>query len=330
MPLGTIRLRLTLWYVVALVIILTGSGVFWYSYLSRSLLHTLDERLKDVARELTAFHVADHTVRPADHINDQLDFFIHRYTQGERVQILDIHGEICCHSENIYEASGHLPLSQQALRKAQEGEPWYSNAMVNGEELRVLSWPDKNQDLLKSIILVAAPTEPITVLLHNLLGMIIISSPLAVLALLWAGWFLSGRALTPIKRMGRAIQNIDVNKLNSRLPLPERTDEITQLGTTFNALLDRLQQAFNQIRQFTADASHELRTPLAILRGETEVTLAWGKTSEDYRRTLESNLEEIDRMGRIIEDLLTLSRSEAGQAPLNLTCFSLYEFVQGL
>jgi len=327
---GTIRLRLTLWYALALIIILAGSGSIWYLYLSRSLLHQVDQRLQGVASELASFHT-DTLHSPTDKdLTGQLAEFEHRFTQGELLQVVNAQGEVCCHSENIIDEHELIPLSQQALRKAKRGESWYSESHVAGKEMRIISLPKLKDGQLQEILLVATPLKPTTTILNDLLGMLLVSSPLAALAMLWGGWFLSGRALEPIDRMSQAIQAIDVDKLNSRLELPDNPDELTRLGANFNALLDRLQAAFNQIRQFTADASHELRTPLAILRGETEVTLSWGKNQEDYRRALESNLEEIDRMSRIIEDLLTLSRTEAGQAPLNLSRFSLCDFVQSI
>jgi len=333
---GSIRLRLTLWYALALFIILTGSGTIWYLYLSRSLLHQVDERLLKVASELADYHQGSLHIQGSQPPSSETDTtgklaeFEHRFTQGELLQVVNSRGEICCHSENILGQQDFIPLSQQALRNAHTGKTWFSKAVVSNKTMRIVSRPFLENDKLQAVMLVATPLEPTTIILNELLGILLISSPLAALAMLWGGWFLSGRALEPINRMSNAIRAIDVNKLNSRLDLPDSSDEITRLGASFNALLDRLQQAFTQIRQFTADASHELRTPLAILRGETEVTLSWGKSKEDYQRALESNLEEIDRMSRIIEDLLTLSRTEAGQAPLNLTRFSLYEFLHSL
>ena len=330
MPFGTIRLRLTLWYALALIIILAGSGTIWYLYLSRSLLYQVDQRLQGVADELATIHAHKQGRDGNNHFSAQLDDFVHRYTQGERIQIVDARGEICCHSDNIFHDHEHIPLSQTALRKAHRRESWFSENNVAGQQMRIISVPQFENNQLQAVLLIATPLKPTTTILYDLLGMLLVSSPIAALAMLWGGWFLSGRALAPIDRMSHAMQSIDVNKLSSRLELPDSPDEITRLGTNFNNLLDRLQGAFNQIRQFTADASHELRTPLAILRGETEVTLSWGKDVGDYRRALESNLEEIDRMSRIIEDLLTLSRTEAGQAPLNLSHFSLCEFTQSI
>jgi signal transduction histidine kinase len=96
-------------------------------------------------------------------------------------------------------------------------------------------------------------------------------------------------------------------------------DELGQLALAFNQLLERLEASFEQQRRFVADASHELRTPVAILRGETEVTLSKADRSPaEYRETLAILSDESKRLARIIEDLFTLTRADAGQYPLNL------------
>jgi signal transduction histidine kinase len=99
---------------------------------------------------------------------------------------------------------------------------------------------------------------------------------------------------------------------------------------TLNQMLERLENAFRRVRQFSGDASHELRTPLTILRGETEVTLRWAKQPEEFRDMLRSNLEEIDRMERIIENLLNLTKSDASELTLELKECNLSDLVQSL
>jgi heavy metal sensor kinase len=155
-------------------------------------------------------------------------------------------------------------------------------------------------------------------------------SPLALLVLSLGGWFLAGRALSPVVRLTRAARRINAENLNQRLPVEDTRDEIAHLAETFNAMLARLEASFRKIKQFSGDASHELRTPLTILRGETEVALRWAKEPEEFRKMLESNMEEIDRMGRIIEDLLLLAKSEAGGLPMECKEFSLSDMLQDL
>jgi len=116
-------------------------------------------------------------------------------------------------------------------------------------------------------------------------------------------------------------------RLQDRLAVANERDELGQLAVSFNQLLERIERSFEQQRRFVADASHELRTPVAILRGEAEVTLARPERSaEEYRETLAILRDESQRLARIIEDLFTLTRADAGQYPLTLRDGYLDEF----
>jgi two-component system, OmpR family, sensor kinase len=112
--------------------------------------------------------------------------------------------------------------------------------------------------------------------------------------------------------MTEAARRISAEHLDERLDTTGSDDELDRLATTLNDMLGRLDSAFRQIRQFSADASHELQTPLTILRGELEVALRAPRSPEEYRRVLVSALEEGERIARLVEGLLLLSRADAG------------------
>src|SRR5262245_38941284 len=116
--------------------------------------------------------------------------------------------------------------------------------------------------------------------------------------------------------MTRAAEQIAAGDLSERVPEPAWMDELGHLAATFNDMIARLQAAFERQKQFTSDASHELRTPLAVMRGDIEVTLRRERSAEEYKRALTSNLEEIIRLSRLVEDLLTLARGDTGRFEL--------------
>jgi heavy metal sensor kinase len=126
------------------------------------------------------------------------------------------------------------------------------------------------------------------------------------------------------------MSEVSTENLSFRLPGANERNEIGRLVNSFNHMLEHLENSFRRLRQFSADVSHELRTPLTVLRGETEVALRWSKDPEEFRRILSSNLEEIDRMSRIIEDLLLLAKSDAGETPLNMRRVNLNRLLQEL
>jgi heavy metal sensor kinase len=154
--------------------------------------------------------------------------------------------------------------------------------------------------------------------------------PLALLVAAVSGWFMGGRALKPIQDIATAARQVNVTQLDQRLPLRGSGDELDQLAKTFNETFARLEQAVGEMRQFTSSIAHELRTPLAALRGEAEIALLHGKNEEDYRRVLSSQLEEFQKLTRIINQLLTLARAEAGELQLQRAPVDLMPMLQDL
>jgi signal transduction histidine kinase len=143
------------------------------------------------------------------------------------------------------------------------------------------------------------------------------------------GYFLAGRVLAPVGAMADTARRITAESLHARLPVDNRDVEFGRLAGVFNDTLTRLQDAFEQLRRFTADASHELRTPLTAMRSGGEVALHRPLTAAAYRDVIGSMLEEVDRLTRLVDSLLTLTRAEAGRIPLSLQLVDLGELVVG-
>jgi two-component system, OmpR family, sensor kinase len=161
-----------------------------------------------------------------------------------------------------------------------------------------------------------------------LIALFAIPMGLAVAAV--ASWWMAGRALRPVKQVTQAAETIGISGLNQRLPLHGTGDELDRLSITFNDMFARLEKAIGEMKQFTASISHELRTPLTALRGEAEVMLLQTHSSEEYRRLLASQLEEYDRLARLINRLLTLARADAGDIHMHPTLVDLSQLAQYL
>lgn len=148
--------------------------------------------------------------------------------------------------------------------------------------------------------------------LHRLWWIMLVSMLPLVIVCAAAGYWMSGRALAPIQEIMFAARAIDSRRLNQRVPVPATGDEVQQLAETFNAMLERIEEGFYQMREFTANASHELRTPVAIVRAAAEVALLRRKPSEAlYRETLERILRESERNSALLESMLELSRIDS-------------------
>jgi heavy metal sensor kinase len=131
------------------------------------------------------------------------------------------------------------------------------------------------------------------------------------------GYILARRALRPIDDLGAEAKRITAERLHERLSMPNPNDEIGRLAAVINDTFARLESSFEQLRRFTADASHELRTPLSVIRGTGELGLRETRTPAEYQEAIGSMLEEVDRLTRLVDTLLRLSRGDAGTIKLN-------------
>jgi heavy metal sensor kinase len=174
------------------------------------------------------------------------------------------------------------------------------------------------------LLQVGVSLAPMDAALARYRDLLLWSVPVALLVAGAASWWLSEFALLPLSRVAVAAQEIDVRTLERRLPVRGVGDELDQLVDAFNGTLGRLEHAVGEMRQFSAALAHELRTPLAALRGEIELASRTPESSPAHRDRFASQMEEIDRLTRLIDQILTLARAESGQirltrVPVNLT-----------
>ena len=151
--------------------------------------------------------------------------------------------------------------------------------------------------------------------------------PVVILSGCLLGWFLAARALTPVLEVAQAAQRISGSNLSLRIPSRDAGDELDYLIATFNRMIQRLENSFNQIRQFSTDVSHELRTPITAIRGQLEVALFTASTAEQYREAMLNALQDIERLSQIVRALLLLSQAESGQLALQRTRLNLSQLV---
>jgi heavy metal sensor kinase len=144
------------------------------------------------------------------------------------------------------------------------------------------------------------------------------------------GFFMAGRALTPVHAVAQAAQRITGSNLSLRIPTREAGDELDYLILTFNRMIERLEASFQQMRQFSTDVSHELRTPITGIRGQIEVALFTAQTTEQYREAMFNALQDVDRLSQIVRALLLLSQAESGQLVLQKSRLDLREVVDDL
>jgi heavy metal sensor kinase len=312
-----------------LAVILAVSALFSYHYFSHNLREQVDRQVREIARTLDSHRTE---ILPASSPTldcEGLQTLIHSRNWGSYLLLRDASLQEVCASDNLVERELPFgPVARQQVRWLHEHLETVD--LEDGGLLRLLSYPLVENGRLVGIAQVGQELGPLQQTIEELRLIYLVVGPFAIFWLCLGCWLLAERTIAPIIEVTEAAQGITADKLSRRLPLGNHHDELAQMVTCLNQMLDRLDKSFRRVRQFSGDASHELRTPLTILRGETEVTLRWAKTPEEFRDMLRSNMEEIDRMERIIESLLTLAKSEVGELTLEMKELSLSDLVQEL
>jgi heavy metal sensor kinase len=309
----SIRLRLTAWYVAALALTLLLLGGVTFLSARAGLYHWLDESLGDRAEALSE-EVRLVDGKPRLNLHDERET---TYDGAEDAYlVLDGSGAVV-----IASGSEAAKLSQAAaVTNALRGVPGAGTTSTGmrrsrgWRRWRVASQPILAHGKVAAVILVAHDLGELDEVMERLSLILLALMPLALLAAGAGGYALAGRALAPVDQITRAANEISEQDLSGRLPVATK-DELGRLATTFNALIERLQQALERQRQFTADASHELRTPLAIIRAVTSQKLMRHREPEEYEEALRHIDEAAAYMTKLATHLLTLARADAGHAP---------------
>jgi heavy metal sensor kinase len=163
---------------------------------------------------------------------------------------------------------------------------------------------------------------PIDEALDRLRLALLLGIPFALALAGAGGWILAGRALEPVDRITQMARSITATDLSRRINL-NRQDELGRLAGTFDEMIDRLERAFQEHRQLAADVSHELRSPLTILEAQTSLALRRSRSVDEYQQVLSSMQEEVERMSSMLNQLLTLTRADAGEEPMQLEPLSV-------
>jgi len=198
------------------------------------------------------------------------------------------------------------------------------------EQVRFVNTILNSADGHRYLMQIGTRLKPINDAQDTFLWVMLMLLPVTVVLSAGGGSVLAKRTLKPVTDMTHAAQTISASNLSQRLPMRGRRDELDELAETFNAMIARLQQSFDKMNEFAANVSHELRTPLQAMQGETELALLARAPLGECRRVLESNLEEIDRLNRMIRNLLVLAQADAGEMRPKLEAMDLNELVRDL
>ena len=215
----------------------------------------------------------------------------------------------------------HLPPPESSSRKE-----FSQKVRLSGNTtLLIAALNYRTPEGIPYLIEIGAPLDPVESMLDHLFWQLALGLPIAVLIAIGGGYLLVGRALAPVDQIARKAEQITQHNLSERLPVARTADELERLSLSLNHMIVRLEDAFLNSRRFVADASHELRTPLTVIRAELESLASNRSLSPEFRETIGSILEEVERLARIVEQLFALSRLDAGESQTEWVQFDLAE-----
>ena len=310
----SIRCRLTLWYGAALAVVLLLFCIATFWSVKRTLVARTDAVLREELREIcleieisTSEDLFAEAARSRFYHHDAYDFAVRR-------------------------ADGRIVFLSAGLQRADAGilfEAGLSDTVhFAGYETpddRGLRGAGVRQQSPFGLLEVMSVTAllPLSGELDSLQSIMLLLYPPSLLFALLGGYLLAGRALNPVRDLVVAANAISIDSLDQRVRVVNEHDEIGQMAGTLNALIARLESAVQEIKRFTADASHELRTPIAALRTEAELALSRYRTPAEYVRALHVVVAEATQLSRLADQLLELSRNDAGVPLSRLSPVSL-------
>jgi heavy metal sensor kinase len=311
-----IRWRLTLLYggILTLVLVVFSSGV--YIYFRNSLQKSIDAKIKSMGEVISSSMTDIHDPSLFGNFERYLENVLGRKPKGKLIQIIDSSGRIGAKSSDI--EAENFATSFGTLERALSGEVVYETIERARPRVRMLTIPIFDNKKVTSIVQVGTSLEDFDETMKRLLLILIVGVFTSVTLTLAVGYYMAKKALKPVDQIRRSAVKISSRNLEEYIDIGSRKDELGKLAQTFNEMISRLRDAFQRVNQFSIDVSHELKTPLTILKGGTEVALRKERQIEEYQALLTSHLEEIDRMSRIIDDLLLLSKADREEMRLNL------------
>ncbi len=333
----SIRFRFTLLYTLILAVTLTVFGFTLYTIQSQS---TLDSLKRDLT--LSGNRLAEATLKtdsptgdgqfpspppddgqdrpplPFDEFSSAQEF--QTFREREIARVLDPDGNLV--ASPFGREGDALPLSDEGLLALQSGTEWWETGTVSDETMLIYSRPVIVDDQVVYIVQAARSLTERNRTLQSLATTLLIAGSLTTLIAFGIGWLFSGITINPIHRITKTAKAIgDERDFSRRVDYDGPQDEVGQLASTFNAMLTRLQDAFQKVehslqmqRNFVADVSHELRTPLTTLRGNLGLLRRTPPMPKEEQADILSDMvDESDRLIRLVNDLLLLARADAGR-----------------
>jgi heavy metal sensor kinase len=314
-----IRVRLTAWQVVLLAAVVVALSTFLVLKLRADLEGIVEREVREGSAQIARGYEKE----GAGDFRDVSDTVLPHGSSASQVvapggRVLVSYGE---------PVSRRLLVPKESVARALAGERHVLTMQLGADRYRAVVLPVERLGR-ERVIVVAESLRYVDESVEQVLLLLLLALPAALAATALGGWWLARKALRPVERMTSQAEEIGIDRLHERIEVPAAPDEIGHLAVTLNAMLDRLERGVEEKQRLIADASHELRTPLAAMRAELDVSLMDEDLAPDARETLESTREEVDRMSRIVNNLLILARADEGGLELLTTQVDLGDAIE--
>ena len=323
----SVRGRLTAFYIAAVAAALVIVGGLIYVLLARALYARIDDNLQALV-EITATSLANDLAEGQDLMDAARSTAEELASQQQMLAIYDGDGQLLAEAGRDEDLSIVLPVLD-AIPRGESRLQTVIEAKDDDDRHRLafrrVTIPSHGAAY---VVVAGSSLEPTDEELESLRGILSYLVPIALVVAGIGGWFLARKSLAPVVTMVERARRMSAENLSGRLPVANPRDELGQLAETFNDLLGRLETAMTAQRHFMADASHELRTPVATTRTAANVALQQVHREEhEYRETLAIIEQQAARLSRIVDDMFTLARADAGSYPVRRTLMYLDEVI---
>lgn len=314
----SLRLRITAWYVGLLTVALLLFGCFLYWTLDHFLTNSLNDNLASSSQNIAQQFVARTPEKGNIVLAHEINETYAPRSSGWFIRILDPDHKVVYQSARPRNANWNpyrVPMPPSHMK----GD-LHSFAVVNGNRLAVYTMPFRGYVIQMGRSEVMEKES-----LQSLLLALLFLTPLTIIAAAFGGYSLMRLPLKPIVSLTEQAEHVGVGNLGRRLPVIHSEHELKRLSLSLNRMIARLEEALSHNQRFCADVSHELRTPLTIMRGEMEHAIQSPSLDLEVLESIGSVMEEIERMDRIIENLMSISRFDSGSCDISFKPVNLAE-----
>ncbi|MBF0120700.1 MAG: HAMP domain-containing protein [Desulfobacterales bacterium] len=348
----SIRFKIILWYMFVLSLTLLFFSMLLYKSLSEKLYSDLDEllqsRAKGIIDSIDTYWETERLEAIADGVKfdifskaNNINFIkiAQRWVEerSKDPKLVNVIVQIFDANDKLIASSKDMPViiskKNDQLKSLNQKDGYFETVTAEfktgrQQPLRTFTVPVVEHYNVAYIVKIISQVSSIDLALQDFRMLLFIFLPITVFVTGIIGSLLSKITLSPVDKMINVIHNINAKNMKLRIGTPDTKDEIRRLADTFNDMLSRLEHSFSTQKKFIEDLTHELKTPLSILKGEIEVVLHKGRSQEEYVLLLNSNLEEINRITKIVEDLLILARFDSCVLNLDIKQINISILIQ--